>query len=69
MLDDVAARLGLTPRQVALAWLLHRSPNILLIPGTSSSAHLRDNASAAAIRLPPDALADLNALAGRAVRG
>ncbi len=68
-LDDVAARLGLTPRQVALAWLLHRSPNILLIPGTSSSAHLRDNASAAAVCLPPDALADLNALVGRAVRG
>ena len=68
-LDDVAARLGLSPLQVALAWLLHRSPNILLIPGTSSSAHLRDNASAATVRLPPDALAALNAIVGRAVRG
>ena len=46
-LSAVAARLGATPMQVALAWLLHRSPNILLIPGTSSLAHLRENLPAA----------------------
>ncbi len=62
VLGDVAARLGRTPPQVALAWLLHRSPNILLIPGTSSQTHLRDNAGAADLELPPDARAALNAI-------
>jgi aryl-alcohol dehydrogenase-like predicted oxidoreductase len=48
---------------VALAWLLHRSPNILLIPGTSSVAHLRENVAAADLALPADALAELDAIA------
>jgi pyridoxine 4-dehydrogenase len=48
--------------QVALAWLLHRSPNILLIPGTSSVQHLRENLRAAALELPNDALASLNSV-------
>lgn len=61
-LSEVAARLGATPMQVALAWLLHRAPNILLIPGTSSPAHLRENLAAADLVLPEDALADLNGL-------
>ena len=64
-LTDVAARLGATPMQVALAWLLRRSPNILLIPGTSSVAHLRENLAAAELDLPSDAMAELNGLAGR----
>jgi aryl-alcohol dehydrogenase-like predicted oxidoreductase len=54
-LDSVVARLGATPMAVALAWLLHRSPNILLIPGTSSVAHLHENVSAADLVLPEDA--------------
>jgi aryl-alcohol dehydrogenase-like predicted oxidoreductase len=58
-LSDVARRLGPTPMQVALAWLLVRAPNILLIPGTSSLAHLRENLAAVAIRLDEDALAEL----------
>ena len=58
-LNDVAAKLGATPMQVALAWLLRRSPNILLIPGTSSLAHLRENLDAAALALPDDAVAAL----------
>ncbi|MHB8660036.1 MAG: aldo/keto reductase family oxidoreductase [Solirubrobacteraceae bacterium] len=62
-LVSVATRLETTPMAVALAWLLQRSPNILLIPGTSSVAHLRDNVAGAALRLPQDALADLNAIA------
>lgn len=62
-LDAVAARLGSTPLAVALAWLLHRSPNILLIPGTSSAAHLRENVAAAALDLPADALAELDGIA------
>ena len=49
---------------VALAWLLQRSPNILLIPGTSSVDHLRDNVAGAALELPADALAELDAIAG-----
>jgi pyridoxine 4-dehydrogenase len=61
-LDAVAARLGTTPLAVALAWLLHRSPNILLIPGTSSVEHLRANVVAAALTLPTDTLAELDAL-------
>jgi pyridoxine 4-dehydrogenase len=59
-LDAVAARLNATPMGVALAWLLQRSPNILLIPGTSSVPHLHDNVAGAALTLPPDALAELN---------
>ncbi|SEA90286.1 oxidoreductase [Leifsonia sp. 21MFCrub1.1] len=61
-LASVAERLGATPLAVALAWLLHRSPNILLIPGTSSVAHLRDNIAGAALRLPEDAIAELDAV-------
>ncbi|RQT63904.1 aldo/keto reductase family oxidoreductase [Burkholderia cepacia] len=63
-LSDVAARVGATPMQVALAWLLRRAPNILLIPGTSSVAHLRENLAAAGLVLPDDALADLDRIAG-----
>ena len=62
-LADAAARLGATPMQLALAWLLHRAPNILLIPGTSSLAHLRENLAAAEISLSGDVLAELDALA------
>jgi pyridoxine 4-dehydrogenase len=62
-LESVASRLETKPMAVALAWLLQRSPNILLIPGTSSVAHLRDNVAGAALTLPEDALADLNAIA------
>src|SRR5580700_9707130 len=61
-LDRVAASVEATPMQVALAWLLQRSPNILTIPGTSSLNHLRDNLGAAALELPPDAIAALNAI-------
>ncbi len=59
-LSDVAARLGVTPMQVALAWLLHRSPTILLIPGTSSVAHLRENLAAAQVALSPEVLLELD---------
>jgi pyridoxine 4-dehydrogenase len=62
-LDRVARRLQASPKAVALAWLLHQSPNILLIPGTSSVPHLRENIAAASIELPDDALAELNTLA------
>src|ERR1700758_4084454 len=62
-LDAVAARLHATPMQVALAWLLHRAPNILLIPGTSSLAHLRENLAAAELKLPEDAVAALDGIA------
>lgn len=61
-LNSIANRLNATPMGVALAWLLRRSPNILLIPGTSSVAHLRENVAGAAIALPDDALGALNAL-------
>jgi len=61
-LDRVAAELGATPMQVALAWLLHRSPNILLIPGTSSVAHLKENLAAASLKLPNEALTELDAI-------
>ena len=64
-LNRVAAELGATPMQVALAWLLHRSPNILLIPGTSSVAHLRENMAAAQLPLPPEALATLDGIAAK----
>lgn len=62
-LNAVAARLGVTPMTVALAWLLQRSPNILLIPGTSSVAHLRDNVAAATLTLSEEDLAELNSIA------
>jgi pyridoxine 4-dehydrogenase len=62
-LSAVAERLGATPLQVALAWLLHRSPNILLIPGTSSVAHLRENLAAGELTLTPEALAELDGIA------
>ena len=62
-LSDVAGRLEVTPMVVALAWLLHRSPNILLIPGTSSVAHLRENLAAAQLPLSPQTLAELDAIA------
>jgi aryl-alcohol dehydrogenase-like predicted oxidoreductase len=52
--------------QVALAWLLHRSPNILLIPGTSSPTHLRENLAAAQLALPPQILAELDGIAANA---
>ncbi len=62
-LNEVATTLGATPMQVALAWLLQRSPNILLIPGTSSPQHLQENLASAQLTLPPDALAKLDAIA------
>ncbi len=65
-LSDVAARLGHTPLQVALAWLLHRAPNILLIPGTASLGHLRENLAAADFTLSADALAELDAIGAKA---
>jgi aryl-alcohol dehydrogenase-like predicted oxidoreductase len=61
-LDAAAASLHATPMQVALAWLLHRSPNILLIPGTSSVEHLRENLTAAALQLPSETIADLDSI-------
>lgn len=61
-LSRVSARLGATPMQVALAWLLHRSPNVLLIPGTSSVAHLHENLAAAELVLSDDVLSELEAL-------
>jgi pyridoxine 4-dehydrogenase len=63
-LDSVVGRLDATPMAVALAWLLQRSPNILLIPGTSSVAHLRENVLGAALTLPEDDLHELNRIAG-----
>jgi aryl-alcohol dehydrogenase-like predicted oxidoreductase len=63
-LDEVAKRVGATAMQTALAWLLQRSPNILLIPGTSSVKHLEQNLAAAALTLPADALATLDGIAG-----
>src|SRR5258708_15567976 len=62
VLDRVAASVQASPMQVALAWLLQRSPNILLIPGTSSPKHFRENLSAAALKLPSDLIARLNAI-------
>ena len=62
-LSEVANELGATPMQVALAWLLHRAPNILLIPGTSSVAHLRENVAAASLVLPARSIAALDAIA------
>jgi pyridoxine 4-dehydrogenase len=66
-LNEVAVRLGATPMQVALAWLLQRSPNILLIPGTSSVAHLRENLAAAELVLPPDILTALDGIVKESV--
>jgi pyridoxine 4-dehydrogenase len=62
VLDTTAAALGRTPMQVALAWLLHRSPNILLIPGTSSVTHLRENLQAATLKLSAETIAELDAI-------
>jgi len=62
-LSDVAARMEATPMQVALAWLLKRAPNILLIPGTSSRAHLRENLRASAIELSDEVMSELNGMA------
>jgi pyridoxine 4-dehydrogenase len=62
-LSDVANKLAVTPMQVALAWLLQRSPNILLIPGTASLGHLRENLAAADLRLPPEAIQALDQIA------
>lgn len=67
VLDRVAGSLQVTPMQVALAWLLQRSPNILLIPGTSSIKHLRENLGAATLALPSATIAELNAIAKHAV--
>ena len=61
-LESAAARLGASPQQVALAWLLQRSPTMILIPGTSSVAHLRENVAAAGLVLPPDAIAELDTI-------
>jgi len=65
-LSDVAQRLGATPMQVALAWLLRRAPNILLIPGTSSIAHLRENLAVAELDLPEDAVVALDGIGAQA---
>ena len=62
-MNEVAGRLGVTPMQVALSWLIQRAPNILLIPGTSSLAHLRENLAAASLKLPADAVSALDAIA------
>jgi pyridoxine 4-dehydrogenase len=64
-LDEVAVSLGATPMQVALAWLLQRSPNILLIPGTSSVKHLSENLKAARLQIPTEMIADLDSIGGR----
>ena len=66
-LNDVAVRLGATPMQVALAWLLHRAPNILLIPGTASLAHLRENLAVGQFTLSPQILAELDGIAAAGV--
>ena len=67
-LSEVAAQLGATPMQTALAWLLYRSPNILLIPGTSSIDHLHENLAAAELALPDEVLTRLNAIGERDVQ-
>ena len=61
-LNAAAAELGVTPMQVALAWLLQRSPNILLIPGTSSLEHLRENLKAATLQLSSEIISDLDSI-------
>jgi pyridoxine 4-dehydrogenase len=65
-LDAAAASLRATPMQVALAWLLQRSSNILLIPGTSSHKHLRENLQSSTLQIPPEVIADLDAIGGNA---
>ncbi|HTC98097.1 MAG TPA: aldo/keto reductase family oxidoreductase [Bradyrhizobium sp.] len=65
-LSAVARRLGATPMQIALAWLLHRAPNVLLIPGTSSVAHLKENLAAVELHVPDDALTALDAIGAKA---
>ena len=67
-LDAVAASLQATSMQVALAWLLNRSPNILLIPGTSSLEHLRENLRAATLRLPSKVIADVDSIGRSSAR-
>jgi len=62
VLDDAAASLQVKPMQLALAWLLQRSENILLIPGTSSVERLRENLRASTLQIPPELLAKLNAI-------
>jgi aryl-alcohol dehydrogenase-like predicted oxidoreductase len=68
-LDAAASSLHATPMRLALAWLLHRSPNILLIPGTSSLKHLRENLAAAVLRIPSEVLADLDSIGKGNVQG
>jgi aryl-alcohol dehydrogenase-like predicted oxidoreductase len=63
-LSEVAARLGATPMQVALAWLLQRSPNVLVIPGTSSVEHLRENLQASKLQVPSEVIAGLDSIGG-----
>jgi aryl-alcohol dehydrogenase-like predicted oxidoreductase len=65
VLDQVAASLRVTPMQVALAWLLQRSPNILLIPGTSSTSHLRENLNTVSLELSSDVIAQLNSISAK----
>jgi aryl-alcohol dehydrogenase-like predicted oxidoreductase len=62
-LEEIAQALGASPAQLALAWLLHRSPTVLVIPGTTSVQHLQDDLAAGRLALPPSALAELDALA------
>jgi aryl-alcohol dehydrogenase-like predicted oxidoreductase len=66
-LDTVARRLGSTSSAVAIAWLLHQAPNMVVIPGTSKVAHLRENLAAADLALPEDALAELAGIAVESV--
>jgi pyridoxine 4-dehydrogenase len=68
VLDAAASSLRATPMQVALAWLLERSPNILLIPGTSSVKHLRENLNAATLHIPSEMIADLDSIGGGAAQ-
>ena len=68
-LDAAAASLGAAPMQVALAWLLQKSPNILLIPGTSSVEHLRENLKAARLQIPSEMIANLDSIGGRPGQG
>ncbi len=68
-LSDVAMRLDATPMQVALAWLLQRSPNILVIPGTSSIEHLRENLQSSMLQISPEVIADLDTLGANAWNG
>jgi pyridoxine 4-dehydrogenase len=67
-LSDAAKHLGATPTQVALAWLLHRSPNILVIPGTSSIDHFRENVAAANLRIPAEFIENLDSMSGNPVQ-